>query len=87
MRDLRAREPFTCLLITHDLRESVFLGDQVVVLSSRPARTQRVMPVSLPADRSIDVLYEPAAVAMLHELRNEIRRAQGRDAERGGATR
>ena len=31
MRDLRAAEPFTAVLITHDLRESVFLGDQVFV--------------------------------------------------------
>ncbi|TNC65361.1 ABC transporter ATP-binding protein [Rubellimicrobium roseum] len=78
MRDLRAKEPFTCVLITHDLRESVFLGDQVIVLSGRPARTQRVLRVDLPADRTIDVLYTPAAVEMLHTLRDEIRIAQGR---------
>ena len=82
MRDLRAKEPFTCVLITHDLRESVFLGDQVIVLSGRPARTQRVLPVNLPADRTIDILYTPEAVSMLHTLRDEIRIAQGRD---GGA--
>jgi NitT/TauT family transport system ATP-binding protein len=79
MRDLRAKEPFTCILITHDLRESVFLGDQVIVLSGRPARTQRVLPVNLPADRTIDILYTPEAVEMLHTLRDEIRIAQGRD--------
>ena len=82
MRDLRAKEPFTCVLITHDLRESVFLGDQVIVLSGRPARTQRVLPVNLPADRTIDILYTSEAVSMLHTLRDEIRIAQGRD---GGA--
>ena len=81
MRDLRALERFTCVLITHDLRESVFLGDQVFVLSGRPARTQRVVPVDLPADRTIYVLYTPEAVAMLHLLRDEIRIAQGRDGE------
>ena len=79
MRDLRAQEPFTCILITHDLRESVFLGDQVVVLSGRPARTQYVLDVNLPADRTIDILYEPEATAMLHLLRDQIRIAQGRD--------
>jgi NitT/TauT family transport system ATP-binding protein len=81
MRDLRAKEPFTCVLITHDLRESVFLGDQVIVLSGRPARTQRVLPVALPPDRTIDILYTPEATAMLHTLRDEIRIAQGRDGE------
>ncbi len=79
MRDLRAKEPFTCVLITHDLRESVFLGDQVVVLSGRPARTQYVLDVTLPADRTIDVLYEPQAGQMLHTLRDQIRIAQGRE--------
>lgn len=82
MRDLRAKEPFTCVLITHDLRESVFLGDQVIVLSGRPAKTQYVLDVDLPADRTIDILYEPKAVDMLHVLREQIRIAQGRD---GGA--
>ncbi|MEX1660863.1 ABC transporter ATP-binding protein [Thioclava sp. 15-R06ZXC-3] len=79
MRDLRAAEPFTAVLITHDLRESVFLGDQVVVLSGRPACTQYVLDVDLPGDRSIDILYEPKAVDMLHLLRDQIRIAQGRD--------
>ncbi|TCM77331.1 ABC transporter ATP-binding protein [Rhodovulum steppense] len=81
MRDLRAAEPFTCVLITHDLRESVFLGDQVFVLSGRPARTQAVLDVTLSADRTLDILFEPAAQDMLHYLRDQIRIAQGRDGE------
>ncbi|MFQ6554286.1 ABC transporter ATP-binding protein [Aestuariibius insulae] len=81
MRDLRAAEPFTTVLITHDLRESVFLGDQVVVLSGRPARTQHVMRVDLPADRTLDVMYTPRVGEMLHLLRDEIKIAQGRPVE------
>ena len=81
MRDLRAAEPFTCVLITHDLRESVFLGDQVIVLSGRPARTQHVLDVDLPADRTLDIMYQPRAQDMLHLLRDQIRIAQGRDGE------
>jgi NitT/TauT family transport system ATP-binding protein len=78
MRDLRAKEPFTCVLITHDLRESVFLGDQVLVLSGRPATTQYVLDVDLPADRTIDILYTPRVGEMLHILRDQISIAQGR---------
>ncbi|WP_043920871.1 ABC transporter ATP-binding protein [Jannaschia aquimarina] len=81
MRDLRAAEPFTTILITHDLRESVFLGDQVVVLSGRPARTQYVMDVDLPPDRDLDVLFEPKVGDMLHILRDQIKVAQGRASE------
>ncbi|MEM9707798.1 MAG: ABC transporter ATP-binding protein [Pseudomonadota bacterium] len=81
MRDLRTKEPFTAVLITHDLRESVFLGDQVVVLSGRPAHTQYVLDVDLPADRTLDILYDAKVGDMLHDLRDQIKIAQGRTAE------
>jgi NitT/TauT family transport system ATP-binding protein len=81
MHDLRAEEPFTCLLITHDLRESVFLADQVVVLSGRPAHAQFVLDVDLPQPRKLDDLYEPKAVEMLATLRHQIQVAQGRTAD------
>ncbi|MEQ8365269.1 MAG: ABC transporter ATP-binding protein [Roseicyclus sp.] len=81
MHDLRAQEPFTCLLITHDLRESVFLADQVIVLSGRPAHAQYVLDVDIPGKRSLEDLYTPKAVAMLAELRHQIQVAQGRTPE------
>jgi NitT/TauT family transport system ATP-binding protein len=81
MRDLRAQEPFTCVLITHDLRESVFLGDQVIVMSGRPAHAQYTLNVDLPADRTIESLYTPEATQMLHILREQIQIAQGRAPE------
>lgn len=78
MHDLREEEPFTCLLITHDLRESVFLADQVIVLSGRPAHAQYVLDVDIPAKRSLDDLYTPKAAEMLATLREQIQIAQGR---------
>ena len=78
MHDLRREEPFTCLLITHDLRESVFLADQVVVMSGRPAHAQYVLEVDIPGPRSLDDLYAPKAVSMLATLRHQIQVAQGR---------
>ncbi|QBY02273.1 ABC transporter ATP-binding protein [Rhodophyticola sp. CCM32] len=78
MHDLRAQEPFTCLLITHDLRESVFLADQVVVMSGRPAHAQYTLDVDIPGKRSLDDLYTPKAVEMLAILRHQIQVAQGR---------
>ena len=78
MHDLRAEEPFTCLLITHDLRESVFLADQVIVLSGRPAHAQMTLDVDLAHPRQLDDLYQPKAVEMLATLRHEIQVAQGR---------
>ena len=78
MHQVKAAEPFTGVLITHDLRESIFLADQVVVLSGRPARTQYVLDVDLPGPRSIDQLYTPKASDMLNTLRHQIEVAQGR---------
>ncbi len=82
MHALRAEEPFTALLITHDLRESVFLADEVVVLSGRPARAQYTLSVpTLSAERTLDDLYTSEAVDMLAVLRHQIQLAQGRTPE------
>lgn len=81
MHELRHEEEFTALLITHDLRESVFLANEVVVLSGRPATTQYLLDVSLGNDRTLDDLYKPAATEMLAELRHQIQIAQGRGPE------
>ncbi len=78
MHDLREAEPFTCLLITHDLRESVFLADQVIVLSGRPAHAQYVLDVDITGKRTLDDLYTPKAAEMLATLRHQIQVAQGR---------
>jgi NitT/TauT family transport system ATP-binding protein len=78
MHDVKAREPFTGVLITHDLREAIFLADQVVVLSGRPARTQHVMDIPRSGAPTLDDLYTAEAAERLNVLRHEIERAQGR---------
>jgi len=78
MHELRHQEAFTCLLITHDLRESVFLADQVVVLSDRPAKTQYTLDVPFGRDRDLDDLYTPEATEILRDLRYQIQVAQKR---------
>ncbi|WP_417721534.1 ABC transporter ATP-binding protein [Salipiger sp.] len=78
MHEVKEKEPFTGVLITHDLRESIFLADQVVVLSGRPARTQFTLDVPHRGRRDIDTLYTPEAAEMLHILRHQIEIAQGR---------
>jgi NitT/TauT family transport system ATP-binding protein len=78
MHKVKAEEPFTGVLITHDLRESIFLADQVVVLSGRPAKTQYVMDVHLTGQRDIEHLYTPESAEALNVLRHQIQIAQGR---------
>ena len=78
MHDIRMKEKITTLLITHDLRESVFLADNIVVLSGRPATTQFVAPSPLKEDRTLEDLYTPEPTQLLAELRHQIKIAQGR---------
>ena len=86
MHKVKEAEPFTGVLITHDLRESIFLADQVVVLSGRPARTQYVLDVPNTGPRDLEHLYTPEAAEMLAVLRHQIEVAQGRaPAEEGVA--
>jgi NitT/TauT family transport system ATP-binding protein len=48
---MRAERNITILLVTHDIDESVYTGDRVVVLSHGPGRVVADLPVGLPAPR------------------------------------
>jgi NitT/TauT family transport system ATP-binding protein len=41
----------TVILVTHDIDEAVYLGDEVVVLSGSPARVRERITVDLGRDR------------------------------------
>ena len=41
----------TMIMVTHDIEEATFLADRIVVLSSRPGRIRRIVPVPLPHPR------------------------------------
>ncbi len=45
--DVMDAHPATWILVTHDVREAVLLGDRVAVLAGRPARLQGWVPVPL----------------------------------------
>ena len=76
MLTLKKEENFTCILITHDLREAVFLADEVLVLSGRPAKVQFKLEVDLPKKRKINDLYSQKTSHSLATLRKEIELAQ-----------
>jgi sulfonate transport system ATP-binding protein len=47
-------DKLTMILVTHDIDEAVFLGDQVVVMSGGPGRIKRniLIELSRPRDRN-----------------------------------
>lgn len=42
----------TVIFVTHSVDEAIILGDKVVLLTGRPARVKRIIPVDLPKPRS-----------------------------------
>ena len=58
----------TVLFITHDVEEALFLGNRVVVMSSRPGRVLRDVRSELPHPRDFSVLTHPEFVRVKAEL-------------------
>jgi len=76
MQDLwLARKP-TVILVTHDLREAVFLSDRILVMSARPGRIVAERVVDLPRPRALPMTYEPYAVGLVQQLREHISAAR-----------
>ncbi len=72
MRALKREENFTCVLITHDLREAVFLADKIFVLTGRPAKVQNSLEVDLGKNRKITDLYSVKTSKIIATLRKKI---------------
>jgi NitT/TauT family transport system ATP-binding protein len=72
LRDLHAARGFNVILVTHDLRESVFLADTVYVMSKGPGRFVQRRHVDLARPRDLEVTYTPAFTDIVHELRGHI---------------
>ena len=72
LRDLWTEQKFNVILVTHDLRESVFLADTVYVMSKSPGRFVVKKEIDLPRPRDLEVTYTPEFTHIVHELRGHI---------------
>ena len=72
LRDLQAAQKFNVILVTHDLRESVFLADTVYVMSKSPGRFVVQREIDLPRPRDLEITYTPHFTDIVHELRGHI---------------
>jgi NitT/TauT family transport system ATP-binding protein len=83
---LRVREQYeiTVLFVTHDIDESVYLPDRVVVLTHSPTEVKEIVPVDLPRPRDQIVTKELPEFAHLRgHVYRLIKREQQSD-EAGG---
>ncbi|WP_028401243.1 ABC transporter ATP-binding protein [Ectobacillus panaciterrae] len=49
--ELWQQKKTTMILVTHDLDESIYLADRVVIMSARPGQISNIIPVDLPHPR------------------------------------
>jgi len=64
--------PLTVLLVTHSVSEAVRLADRIVVLTSRPGRVAKTVPVDLPRPRPVALAGDPQAAAIETEVREAL---------------
>lgn len=72
LQDLWIEKKFTCILVTHDLREAAFLADVVFVMSARPGRVISVHRIDMPRPRTIDSTFDPHFIEIVQQIRHEI---------------
>ena len=72
LRDLWTEQQFNVILVTHDLRESVFLADTVYVMSKSPGRFVVKKEIELARPRDLEVTYTKEFSDIVHELRGHI---------------
>jgi ABC-type nitrate/sulfonate/bicarbonate transport system ATPase subunit len=65
---VRERYRWTVLLITHDVREAIFLSDRIYVFSARPATVLSCIEVPLPHPRTISMISDPVFARIETEL-------------------
>ena len=72
LRDLQAVQQFNVILVTHDLREAVFLADTVYVMSRSPGRIVAKRVIELPRPRELELTYTKEFTDIVLELREHI---------------
>jgi NitT/TauT family transport system ATP-binding protein len=72
LQGLWLRRGFTVILVTHDLREAVFLADTVYVMSPRPGRVVHKTGVPLGRPRTLEDTFTPGFTEIYHEIRRRI---------------
>jgi NitT/TauT family transport system ATP-binding protein len=66
---VRAEYGITVVFVTHDIDESVYLADRVLVLSSGPCRVKEIVDIDLPRPRD---QVETRAMPRFAELRTHV---------------
>lgn len=66
------RTKVTIFFITHDLEEAIFLGDRVVVMTTRPGKTKKIVNVDLPRPRDYRLLSSEQFRILVEEAKDAV---------------
>jgi NitT/TauT family transport system ATP-binding protein len=64
LQEIWLASSLTCIFISHDIDEAIFLGDRLVLLTPKPTRIIDVIDIDLPRPRSIDMLTSPEFMSL-----------------------
>ncbi len=77
LEGVRGRYGWTVLLITHDIREAVFLADRVLVLGPRPTSVRHEVVVDLPRPRDVSTITVPRFTELAARVLEQVSTARG----------
>ncbi|MBI4217891.1 MAG: ABC transporter ATP-binding protein [Elusimicrobia bacterium] len=69
LRGIWSKLKNTVLFVTHNVREAVYLGDRVILLSFRPGKVKSVFPIPVPRPRDPD---DPALEAIVRSIVEDL---------------
>ena len=77
VRSVWAKLGLTVLFVTHDIDESVYLGERVIVLSSSPTVILEGLAIDLPIERDqSEMRSDPRFVELRHHVYEQIQKAK-----------
>jgi NitT/TauT family transport system ATP-binding protein len=68
----------TCLLITHNITEAVQLADRVLVMTYRPGKVKRIVPIELTRPRSSEIVSSDAFGRYVAQIWGDLREEASR---------
>ena len=63
----------TIVFVTHSIPEAVFLSSRVVVMSARPGRVSKIIPIDLPVERTIETRESAGYFDLVTQVREALR--------------
>ncbi|MEN9355001.1 MAG: hypothetical protein RL318_2326 [Fibrobacterota bacterium] len=73
--ELRRKEGFTTVLVTHNVAEAAFLADRVLVMTPRPGRITADIAIPFGTNRDTDLRTSPAMADLLREISHRLKEA------------